>query len=38
MMEGQETHKKRGNKDDPGRRRSRGRKIRSPRIDRGRQR
>jgi len=33
-MEGQETHKKRSDEDNPGRRKSRGRKIRSSRIDR----
>jgi len=36
MLEGQETHKKRDNKDDPGRRRNQRRKIRSLRMDRGR--
>jgi len=36
MMEGQETCKKRDDEDDPGRRRSRGRKIKSLRMDRGR--
>jgi len=34
MMEEQETRKKRGDEDDPGRRRSRGRKIGSLRMDR----
>jgi len=35
-MEGQETSKKGNDKNDPGRRRSRGRKISSLRMDRGR--
>jgi len=35
-IEGQETYKKRDDEDDPRRRRSRGRKIGSLRINRGR--
>jgi len=33
MMEGQETHKKRDNKDNPGRKRNQGEKIRDMRVD-----